>query len=105
MELSGARPPGVGGTTEIWFESEAKLAWSCGALLADVGSGAGAVSSNDVFAEGVPNNGSRSRASGTGLTMKRLPAECTTCAAKLGGIPGTLDVKISGTCWLELLIT
>lgn len=42
-------------------------------------------SAKDVLAEGVPKNDSRSRDSGTGLTMKRRPAECTTCAATLGG--------------------
>lgn len=44
-------------------------------------------SPKDVLVEGGPKNDSRSRASGTGLTMKRRPAECTTCAATLGGTP------------------
>lgn len=44
-------------------------------------------SAKDVLAEGGPKNDSRSRDSGTGLTMKRRPAECTTCAAILGGRP------------------
>lgn len=44
-------------------------------------------SPKDVLAEEGPKNDSRSRASGTGLTMNRRPAECTTCAATLGGRP------------------
>lgn len=42
-------------------------------------------SPKDVLAEEGPKNDSRSRPSGTGLTIKRRPAECTTCAAMLGG--------------------
>lgn len=41
MQLSGARPPGVAGTTEIWVEPVARLGCSCWTLLADVGSDAG----------------------------------------------------------------
>lgn len=59
---------------------------------ADVYIRPGTESSNDVFAEEGPNKGSRSRASGTGLTMKRRPAECTTCAATLGGKPVKCEI-------------
>lgn len=44
-------------------------------------------SPKDASALGGTRTDSRGRGSGTGLTMKRRPAECTTCAARLGGPP------------------